>query len=67
MRRRVFWRLPRLRLNEEHGRRMTACSMPTRDRDRLIVPREDPEKYTELDVEIEKDAIYCKHDLAFLF
>jgi protocatechuate 3,4-dioxygenase beta subunit len=35
--------------------------------DRLIVPKEKPEKYSELDLQFEKDAVCCNYDLAFLF
>jgi hypothetical protein len=35
--------------------------------DRLIVPKEKPEKFAELDFQFEKDAVCCKYDLAFLF
>jgi protocatechuate 3,4-dioxygenase beta subunit len=37
------------------------------NRDRLIVPKEKPEKYAELDLQFEKDAVCCKYDLASLF
>lgn len=37
------------------------------NRDRLVVPKERPEQYSELDVQFEKDAVCCKYDLAFLF
>ena len=37
------------------------------NRDRLIVPKEKPMKYAELDVQFEKDAVCCNYDLAFLF
>jgi protocatechuate 3,4-dioxygenase beta subunit len=35
--------------------------------DRLIVPKQKPEKFAELDVQFEEDAVCCKYDLAFLF
>jgi protocatechuate 3,4-dioxygenase beta subunit len=37
------------------------------NRDRLVVPKEQPETYSEIDVQFEKDAVCCKYDLAFLF
>ena len=37
------------------------------NRERLIVPKESPAKYAELDLQFEKNAICCKYDLAFLF
>lgn len=37
------------------------------ERERLIVPKENPEKYAELDMQFEEDAVCCKYDLAFLF
>lgn len=37
------------------------------NRDRLIIPKEKPETYSDLGVQIDKDAVCCKYDLAFLF
>ena len=35
--------------------------------DRLIVPKDNPEKYSDLSIEFEEEAVCCNFDLAFLF
>lgn len=37
------------------------------NRGRMIIPKEAPERYNDLGIEIEKDAVCCRYDLAFFF
>ncbi len=41
-------------------------SRPKWVRDRIVLPEESPEKFRDLKIEFEPDAICCKYDLAFL-
>ncbi len=38
----------------------------SRTRDRMIVPKESPQKYSYLEIAFEQDALCCQYDLAFL-
>ncbi len=41
-------------------------SHPTVTRDRLILPKQSPKKYADLNIKFEEDAVCCKSDFAFL-